>query len=39
VRRALDLCADLPAALADRDLSPDIEAAEKLLPEFAELLD
>ncbi|HTJ66064.1 MAG TPA: aromatic amino acid lyase [Actinospica sp.] len=39
LRRALDLCADLPVDGADRDLSADIVAAEKLLPEFAELLD
>jgi histidine ammonia-lyase len=37
-RRALDLCADLPSGIADRDLGPDIEAAEKLLPELAGLV-
>lgn len=38
-RRALDLCADLPAGIADRDLGPDIAAAENVLPELARLLD
>ena len=37
--RALDLCAELPEQVADRDLSPDIEIAEKLLPELARLVD
>jgi histidine ammonia-lyase len=36
---AMELCAGLPAAVEDRDLSSDIEIAEKLLPELARLLD
>jgi len=39
LRRALDLCADLPDEVTDRDLSADIKIAEKLLPELADLLD
>ncbi|HET9168356.1 MAG TPA: aromatic amino acid lyase [Actinospica sp.] len=39
LRRAVELCADQPAELADRDLSADIAAAEKVLPELARLLD
>jgi len=39
LRRAVDLCAGLPVEVADRDLSADIEIAEKLLPELARLLD
>jgi histidine ammonia-lyase len=39
LRHALDLCAGLPAGIGDRDLSADIELAEKLLPELAALLD
>jgi histidine ammonia-lyase len=39
LRRALDVCAELPDGLGDRDLSADIELAEKLLPELARLLD
>jgi histidine ammonia-lyase len=39
LRRAVELCAELPEQVADRDLSPDIEIAEKLLPELARLLD
>ena len=36
---ALKLCAGLPDGFADRDLTPDIEAAERLLPVLARLLD
>jgi histidine ammonia-lyase len=36
---ALRLCSDLPGGFADRDLSPDIELAEKLLPELARLVE
>jgi histidine ammonia-lyase len=39
LRRALELCAGLPGGFADRDLSPDIEVAGKLLPELARLLE
>jgi histidine ammonia-lyase len=39
LRQAVDLCAGLPVEVADRDLSADIEIAEKLLPELARLLD
>ena len=39
LRRALEVCADLPVEVADRDLSADIEIAEKLLPELARLLE
>jgi histidine ammonia-lyase len=35
---ALRLCSELPGGFADRDLSPDIELAEKLLPELARLV-
>ena len=38
LREALEVCADLPDGFADRDLSPDIESAEKLLPRLARLL-
>ena len=36
---AMELCAGLPGGVEDRDLSPDIEIAETLLPELARLLD
>ena len=39
LRRAMDVCAELPDEVADRDLSADIEIAEKLLPGLARLLD
>lgn len=39
LRRVMELCAALPEEVADRDLSADIEIAEKLLPEIARLLD
>ena len=39
LNRALRLCTGLPDGFADRDLSPDIEGAEKLLPVLARLLD
>lgn len=38
LRRALAVCEKLPNSLADRDLSPDIEVAEGLLPELARML-
>ena len=37
--RALELCDELPGGFADRDLSPDIELAEKLLPDLARMVD
>jgi histidine ammonia-lyase len=37
--RAMDLCAGLPADLADRDLSPDLDAAAALLPGLADLIE
>ncbi len=38
LQRALHLCVSLPTSVEDRDLSPDIEAAESVLPALAELL-
>jgi histidine ammonia-lyase len=39
LRRAMEACAELPDVIGDRDLSADIETAEKLLPGLARLLD
>jgi histidine ammonia-lyase len=36
--RALDLCADLPASLEDRDLTGELETARQLLPQLAGVL-
>jgi len=36
---ALELCAPLPTALEDRNLTPDIELAEQLVPALGELVD
>ncbi|OLE26194.1 MAG: hypothetical protein AUG49_08700 [Catenulispora sp. 13_1_20CM_3_70_7] len=38
LRRALAVCEKLPGSLVDRDLSPDIEVAEGLLGELAQIL-
>jgi histidine ammonia-lyase len=38
LRRAVDLFVDIPTELADRDLTPDIAAAEESLPALADLL-
>ena len=37
--RAVELCAGLPAAIEDRDLTPDLDAAQRLVPALAELVD
>jgi histidine ammonia-lyase len=36
--RAVELCAELPAATADRDLTGDLEIAQRLVPALAELV-
>jgi histidine ammonia-lyase len=36
---AVELCSELPASLEDRDLTPDIEAGQRLLPALAELVE
>jgi histidine ammonia-lyase len=38
LRRALSVCAELCADLADRDLTPDVELATALVPALAEIL-
>ena len=36
--RAVELCAGLPGAVEDRDLTPDLDAAQRLIPALAELV-
>lgn len=38
-QQAVDACADLSAVLEDRDLTGDLEVAQRLLPSLAELVD
>lgn len=37
--RAVELCAGLPAGVQDRDLTADLEAAQRLVPALAELVE
>ncbi|HEX8095584.1 aromatic amino acid ammonia-lyase [Jatrophihabitans sp.] len=36
---AVELCAELPAGVADRDLTPELDTAQRLIPALAELVD
>ncbi|HEV2887626.1 MAG TPA: aromatic amino acid ammonia-lyase [Jatrophihabitans sp.] len=37
--RAVELCAELPAGIADRDLTPDLDTAQRLIPALAALVE